>query len=61
MDGSATDDPESTDGAPETATPADVASLLSDLRAAKAELEARNEALRLVNDLTFRLQRRLDP
>ncbi|MFN7989459.1 MAG: GGDEF domain-containing protein [Thermoanaerobaculia bacterium] len=34
--------------------------LLQDLLAAKAELEARNEALQLVNDLSHRLQRRLD-
>ncbi len=61
MDGPATDVREPTGGAPEAATPADVASLLNELRTAKAELEARNEALRLVNDLTFRLQRRLDP
>ncbi|HQP88506.1 MAG TPA: diguanylate cyclase, partial [Thermoanaerobaculia bacterium] len=61
MDEPATDVRESTDGAQEAAAPAVVASLVSDLRAAKAELEARNEALRLVNDLAFRLQRRLDP
>lgn len=34
--------------------------LLNDLLAAKAELEARNEALQLVNDLSQQLQRRLD-
>jgi diguanylate cyclase (GGDEF)-like protein len=34
--------------------------LLRDLLAAKLELEARNEALELVNDLSQRLQRRLD-
>jgi hypothetical protein len=34
--------------------------LLGDLIAAKADLEARNEALQLVNDLSQRLQRRLD-
>ena len=61
MDEPATDVRESTDGASDATTPADVASLVNELRAAKAELEARNEALRLVNDLTFRLQRRLDP
>ena len=61
MDEPATDVREPTDGTPGTESPADVASLVSELRAAKAELEARNEALRLVNDLTFRLQRRLDP
>ena len=34
--------------------------LLQELLAAKAELESRNEALLLVNDLNHRLQRRLD-
>ena len=34
--------------------------LLQELLAAKAELESRNEALLLVNDLIHRLQRRLD-
>ena len=34
--------------------------LLKDLLAAKVELEVRNEALQLVNDLSQRLQRRLD-
>src|SRR5512137_1861862 len=34
--------------------------LLEDLLAAKAELEVRNEALQLVNDLSQRLQKRLD-
>ena len=34
--------------------------LLQDLLAAKSELEARNEALQLVNDLSQRLQKRLD-
>jgi diguanylate cyclase (GGDEF)-like protein len=40
------------------ATP--VGGLLGDLIAAKADLEARNEALQLVNGLSQRLQRRLD-
>ena len=40
------------------ATP--IGGLLGDLIAAKAELEARNASLQLVNDLTLRLQRRLD-
>jgi len=40
------------------ATP--IGGILGDLIAAKADLEARNEALQLVNDLTWRLQKRLD-
>jgi diguanylate cyclase (GGDEF)-like protein len=62
MDGPATDDV----GRNAEAAPAGEAAgeptqaLLEDLLAAKAELEARNEALQLVNDLTWRLQKRLD-
>ena len=62
MERAATDDERKS----EEAAPAEEAAaqrthaLLNDLLAAKAELEARNEALQLVNDLTWRLQKRLD-
>lgn len=60
MDRPATGDRETTGAPTGPATPAADGALLRELLAAKAELEDRNEALRLVNDLTFRLQRRLD-
>jgi diguanylate cyclase (GGDEF)-like protein len=44
----------------DTADATPIGGLLGDLIAAKAELEARNAALELVNGLTLRLQRRLD-
>lgn len=50
--------PEAVEAVEADATP--IGGLLGDLIAAKAGLEARNEALQVVNDLTWRLQRRLD-
>ena len=62
MDRPATDGRESTDGAPGAGTSevAGAGPVLSELLAAKAELEDRNAALRVVNELTQRLQQELD-
>ncbi len=62
MKGRATDDPgeceEAASSDPGAAPP--TRALLNELLAAKAELETRNEALQLVNDLSQRLQKSLD-
>ncbi|MBK8596751.1 MAG: GGDEF domain-containing protein [Holophagales bacterium] len=61
MDGRASDDPgeceEAAEGGPGGGAP--TRAFLNELLAAKAELEARNEALQLVNDLSQRFQKRL--